>query len=144
MIECQINTYKNLKKHKTMNTSPLKSVIIKEVVIVVICLLLGLAGTAFAGGEGGEEEKSKKALAKAQVELFDELDAEYQENLANILEELEHPQTAFDSVEVYNYGGELLKTISLNGKELNEEELPAHAHLLTIDDRTAVYIVFED
>ena len=125
-----------------MNTSSLNSVVIKEVLIIALCLLLGVTGTAFAGGEEAKS-KASVALSKAQTELFNELDAKYQKELAATLEEIEHPKPNFDKVEVYNYEGELLKTINLSDlHEFNEQELLPHTHLLTVDNRTAVYIVF--
>lgn len=122
-----------------MKTSALKNVIIKEVVIVVVCLLLGLAGTANAGGE---EAKAKRAVVKAEIELLKELEVDLEKHLDEIQVDLLNEKPTFQRVEVYNMQGDLLKAIDLNGKPFYEQQVLPHAHLLTIDSYVAVYIVF--
>ena len=126
-----------------MNASSLKIVVIREVLIVVLCVILGITGTTYAKCVGGEETKAATSLFKAQMELFRELDVKYQQELASTLEEIQNPKLDFDKVEVYNYEGKLLKTIDVSKMhEFNEQELVPRAHLLEIDNRVAVYIVF--
>jgi hypothetical protein len=130
------------KTTKTMKTSSLSLTLAKEVAIVLTCLLLGLAGTAFAGGEGGHKNnKSNRELSKEEVELFKAIDSTYRREMQEALESIDHPPSAFDRVEIYDASGNLLKALDLNGKPFSEVYLLPHAELLAIVDRVALYMV---
>ena len=121
-----------------MKTSIVKNAILKEVAIILICLLLGLAGTAYAGGE---EAEKKKAMRKAEIELLQELNKDFEENIAAIQAELRDTSRDIERIEVYNMKGELLKEVDLTGKDFYQQRLVPRADLLTIDGKVAVYIV---
>lgn len=122
-----------------MKTTALNNTNLKEVAIIVLCLLLGFVGIANAGGE---EAKAKKAMVKAEIELLKELEASLEKDLDKINIDLLGETPQFQRVEVYSMAGELLSATDLNGKEFNEQMVLPHAHLLTIDGYVAVYVVF--
>ena len=113
---------------------------IKEVILIVVCLILGLAGAALAGGEE-DSKKTKVALSADELALFEKIDAEYQHDLEVVMEEIEHPASNFDRVEIYDINGNLLKGFDLDGKAFNEQMLLPHANHVVTNSRVAVYMV---
>jgi hypothetical protein len=122
-----------------MNISGIRIAIIREVAIIALCLLLGFAGTAFAGGE--EDKKTKTALLPEEIELFKKLDAEYKHHQDEILEAFEHPPASFNRVEIYDIDGNLLKAIDLEGQKFSEQLLLPHAMHIITNGQVAVYMV---
>lgn len=123
-----------------MKESAFKTSMVKEVAIIVICLILGLVGASFA--KGGEEVKRVTAsLAADELALYQKIDAEYQDHIEVVVEEIEHPKASFDRVEIYDMAGTLLKSIDLEGKHFNEQMLLPHANHIVTEGRVAVYMI---
>jgi hypothetical protein len=128
---------------KAMNTSALKNTIVKELAIVLICVLIGLAGTAFAAPKGKEHHKKHKhtALNADELKLLAQLDSEFQVTVNELEKTLKGEDVGFDRVEVYDMAGNLLKTVENSGKPFSDALLPIKATYMMTEDRVAYYIV---
>ena len=114
------------------------STLFSTISILVYCIF---SSASVLGNTGGESNNYKRAVAKAEFELLDELEKEATDIEDDLISEIDKSSLSFSKLEIYSLSEGLLKIIELTGKEFSDMDLPPSSTFMYSDGDTGVYLV---